>query len=805
MYTLEKKYVDLLDENCLQGVLIEVTATDGTTTKITEDDIPTSGMTVDRYSVSGSTLEVGSAIAAELTLNLNNSDGKWDNFRFEGAEMYIQVRLYNEWKDVKKLVPLGYFLVDTPPRKRGSVKLTALDRMVLFDKEIEGLTFPMTVATMVLKCCDICGVPLGIDYDTLISYSNSLYEITGLPEEAETITYRTLIQWCAFLMGKCAYINYEGKLVFSWYTTPAFNLTLDRRYTSDIFENDLVIDGLAYQHTDSNIYKVGTCDYPVSYSGCALLQTEEIKVILSNIYRSVQNTTYRPFEMSCRPYPHIWPLDGIYITDTNGQQFSSLVTHVTYTLNGTTTIKATGLTATTSGYASASNFTYAQSAALKALLNSYYSGTNALIQEARKEASDAINAGGTNGIMSYGLNEMTATDTGNIETAKRVFKLNINGLGYGSDGADGLYDSIITSDGWVVGDRILANSITTAQLDVSIYETFSSSILDDVGKTYETISNVSTKFEALNGLISAKVSQIDFNSLSERVGSAESAITATADSLSAYVKTETYNDLAGRMETAESKIKATSDSLSSYVKTETYDSLAKKVATNESSISQNAKNIELKVASADFGTLIEQNSEHVRISWNKVSSYIQFENARLNIYGSDSKLLSSLGSSGTYFYYKGTATGFIGTSGYEADANRILSLALNSDATGLIIGSNNSSDTVTTKFLYANKTVSGVSNGFGADTQDPISGLTKDSFYMYGPLHMGYDLHMHSKAIINPRIQFINSGAALALEKQSSIGSGTTIGNGATLYLSANSSFTSYYTCKVINGIICSV
>jgi hypothetical protein len=196
----------------------------------------------------------------------------------------------------------------------------------------------------------------------------------------------------------------------------------------------------------------------------------------------------------------------------------------------------------------------------------------------------------------------------------------------------------------------------------------------------------------------------------------------------------------------------------------------------------------------------------VRISWNKISSYIQFENAKLNIYGSDNKLLSSLGSSGDVFYYKGTATGFIGASAYEADANRILTLALNSDSTGISFGSSNSSgDTITTKFLYANKTLSGVSSGFANDVSDVTSGLTKDNLYLYGPLHLGGTLHMHSNTIINPHFEFVNASAATDLSKQATIGTGTSVKTGATVYLPLDVNFTTYQRVKVINGIICSV
>lgn len=67
-------------------------------------------------------------------------------------------------------------------------------------------------------------------------------------------------------------------------------------------------------------------------------------------------------------------------------------------------------------------------------------------------------------------NELLIMDTDNIETATKVWRWNINGLGYSSNGYKGPYALAMTMDGQIVGDRIAANSISSTQLAVKYVE-----------------------------------------------------------------------------------------------------------------------------------------------------------------------------------------------------------------------------------------------------------------------------------------------------------------------------------------------
>jgi vacuolar-type H+-ATPase subunit H len=339
---------------------------------IDESEIIQGGLTTDRYSVSGTKIELGSAIAAELTMKLKNYDGKYDDTVFEGAELFLEIGVKkwdaHRWENaVINYIPCGYFIVDTPPRALSTISLSALDRMVLFDKEADmsQFSFPMTVENLVKKICSICGVTCSTDLSKLTNHG---YIIAAAPTTA-SLTYRTLIQWCAFLTATCAFMDYNGELELKWYEQTDFPVTPSERYSSDMYENDITLTGVVYTASDSGVYVAGDTTYSLTYSACDILQ-DDIENVLSNIYYAIRGFTYRPYEATIKAAPFLYPLDMIKYTDAKGVVHDTIVTHVTYTANNNTTIAGSGETSTSNDYASSSGLTSQQSQAIQDIKNS---------------------------------------------------------------------------------------------------------------------------------------------------------------------------------------------------------------------------------------------------------------------------------------------------------------------------------------------------------------------------------------------------------------------------------------------------
>lgn len=343
---------------------------------ITSDRICDGGLSIDRTAVSGSKLELGSAIAATLSLTLYNTDKKYDDVNFEGVEMKVSVAVD---EDSPTWVPLGVFIVDTPPRHLSTISISAMDRMVLFDKDASGFDYDTnsTVAEVIQACAKAAGVPLA---DTNMKNLPNYNVQVSKPETQSTITYRTLLQYCAALTGTFAYMNETGKLAFRWYdTTAGFAMTPANRYSSDIYEQDVTITGLTYtiKSQDSegketstvNVY--GSADYAFDFTDNLLIAGNAARnQALTVVQSKIIPTTYRPYSAEILPAPWLFPGDAVtYLPvdkdDTTENRLFSIVTNMAYTLNGSTTIAGQGETAQSNSYASTSGLTAAQAQILQ--------------------------------------------------------------------------------------------------------------------------------------------------------------------------------------------------------------------------------------------------------------------------------------------------------------------------------------------------------------------------------------------------------------------------------------------------------
>lgn len=83
-----------------------------------------------------------------------------------------------------------------------------------------------------------------------------------------------------------------------------------------------------------------------------------------------------------------------------------------------------------------------------------------ILEEAKKNASELIKTA-TNGHVVLGDNadELLIMDTNNKNTAKRVWRWNLNGLGYSKTGYKGSYELAMTMDGQILGTLIAGEAI----------------------------------------------------------------------------------------------------------------------------------------------------------------------------------------------------------------------------------------------------------------------------------------------------------------------------------------------------------
>lgn len=382
MVNVSQDIIKSFNEGNQQTALIEVTSGSKTFT-ITEADIIQGGLKIDRYCVTNSKIEVGSAVASELSLKLRNYDGKFNDVSFEGAVLNVKIGIKlasaldgatlgkgvlgrmilgsaSSDQDVA-YVPCGLFIVDTPPRKLSTISISALDYMVLFDREVNAsaLSFPVHVDALIQKICSICNVTLATDVSVL---PNHYFSIGGLPDTNQKLTYRQLLQWCAQLTGTCAFMDGSGRLVLKWYEQTGVTITASERYSSDMLENDITITGFTCDDGKGNTYLSGTADYTLDLSDCGFL-TNAYDGVLKELQAARGGFAYRPYSATIKSAPYLFPLDMIRYKDKDGVVHDTIVTNVTLALNCNTAISGAGETVTSSSYTQSTSGVTSQQAA----------------------------------------------------------------------------------------------------------------------------------------------------------------------------------------------------------------------------------------------------------------------------------------------------------------------------------------------------------------------------------------------------------------------------------------------------------
>lgn len=471
MYKVSQEVKNLFNKNYIQVADITVNGVNESFS-VAENEIVQGSLSIDRYSVSNSKIEVGSAVAAELTLKLKNDDGKYDNTVFEGAEVFVKIGIKkwdaHRWENaVIHWIPCGYFTIDEPPRALSTITISALDRMILFDKTVDTskLSFPMTVADLLNKICTICGVTLATDITRL---PNKDYQITAYPE-GQDLTYRTLLQWCAALTGTCAFMNYDGNLELKWYEQTDLTISPSERYNSDMQENDVAITGIYFKDAANTEYIAGTDDYCLDLSSNGLLQ-DNVQVVLDTLYVSLKGFSYRPYTATIKSAPYIYPMDMIHYEDAKGEVHDTIITNVTFGMNLSTSIAGKGETTQKQKYSQSGGLTKQQAAILEKLRENLDKAMTA-----KEQAQLELNRLLSN---SLGLNIVTIPqddgtqiyyfcDGETLESSNIIYTFKANGFAWTKDWNDGnpVWKYGFSKDGNAIYNMLAAYKITTEYLE----------------------------------------------------------------------------------------------------------------------------------------------------------------------------------------------------------------------------------------------------------------------------------------------------------------------------------------------------
>lgn len=351
---------------------------------------------------------------------------------------------------------IGDFRIDEESvrTKQGYTGFTAYDKLYYSVNTYQSaLTFPATLQQVLNE---VCG-QIGVTSPSLSATEN----ITLQENTLDGYTLRDVLGFIAGYCGKNAYLSPNGAVEFRWFSSTSYTADGTRANIPYIGENDCTIRRWICQTAEGTL---------TSGSGEGLYFTCPFmtQARLDSLAANQQLVAYRKADVDI-PFGNYLLQSGDIITvSTTGSNLTLPIMSNSWTYDG-------GLSSSVSSYGAtdytgtANNAEHSVSAQRVLRIMSEKQAANR-VNQAITEATDTI-TGATGGVMriNMGANgkpaELLILDTGDINTATRVFRLNENGLGYSNNGYSGPYETAITYDGLIVTDRFVGNTISGVRVE----------------------------------------------------------------------------------------------------------------------------------------------------------------------------------------------------------------------------------------------------------------------------------------------------------------------------------------------------
>jgi len=359
-----------------------------------------------------------------------------------------------EWVDI------GQYTVDenSVRHRQGYTSFSAYDKLHdTVSTYVSSLTFPASLQDI---CDDVCA-QIGITSASLgISFTVEEDILSGY-------TLRDVLGFCAAMVGKNAYLSPSGALDLRWFSASGYTADGTRANVPYIGENDCTVNRLICQTADGVITS-GSGEG--IYFTCPTMTQSR----LDTLQAALSGFTYRKADVDI-PYGNFCLQSGDVITvTTTGSNLIVPIMANSWAYDGglSSAVSAYGV----SDYSGTAN-NAEQSVSAQRVLNVLnerraVNRAQTIVSQEVQHATELI-TGATGGIIRINMGgngkpaEFLILDTGDIQTAVRVFRLNENGLGFSNDGYNGPFETAITYDGLIVADRIAGNKITGVKFESS--------------------------------------------------------------------------------------------------------------------------------------------------------------------------------------------------------------------------------------------------------------------------------------------------------------------------------------------------
>jgi hypothetical protein len=284
-------------------------------------------------SVSGdNSFDIGSAIINVLTLSINNFDGRYSDYDFDGAEAVCYIGLALDDGTTEKVRICTATVVEQPEVETVTIDLTCEDNMRKFDRDYSEskLIYPATRAQIIRDACSVCGVTL-----LTTSFDRDDYIVQQRPAD-DALTFRQVLQWVAQIGCQWLRCDEYGRLCVKWFDTGKTNpQEINVTYNFTPKHTDVVITGVKVtEYSDSSedvagSYISGTEGYVLGISDNKLIRKGDGETVASIIAEKCVGMVFRPFESQCPTDISLEAGDAITIEDRNGKLYNTYLTTTT--------------------------------------------------------------------------------------------------------------------------------------------------------------------------------------------------------------------------------------------------------------------------------------------------------------------------------------------------------------------------------------------------------------------------------------------------------------------------------------------
>lgn len=546
----------------------DITLTDGTLLSLSNSDLWQNGISFDDSVSSDSSFDIGSAIINTLTLSINNFNGEYSDYDFDGAEVVCYIGLELDDGTTEKIRICTATVVDQPEDETVTIDLTCEDNMHKFDQNYSksDLTYPATLRQIVRDACDICKVPL-----QSARFNRDDYVVQARPDD-EALTFRQVIQWVAQIACQWSRCDEYGRLCFGWFeniaeeelildengilkTQDNSNISLDFSDTDGVLavkngifveydgllrifaadgngniseisstygftpkHTDVVITGVSvtdYSDSSSNeaqSYLYGAEGYVLSISGNKLIRSGDCQTVASMIAEKCVGLSFRPFEAECPTDISLEAGDSLLIVDRNGKIYKSFLTSTNLQPGSGQRIACNAQSATKKSSVQYSQITQAFVAARKMVQKEQSAREEAVkkLENTLKESSGLYE---TSVPQEDGSTITYLHDKPTLAESKNVIKFTAEAIGVSNDGGETYpYGFFLTGD-------LIAKILYAQGISADYINTGALTVKDDKGKIIFQV-DIDTKTVRM----SADIIQIGDKTLSAKITELENSI-----------------------------------------------------------------------------------------------------------------------------------------------------------------------------------------------------------------------------------------------------------------------------------------